>query len=382
MNTLWDVQALLDSPRIHPAPGHHADGMQALFYDGLPWKGGPTRVFAWLGLPPGLAPGETCPGIVLVHGGGGTAFDYWVRLWNSRGYAAIAMDLCGCIPEPPPTPPGQPRTRHAAGGPPGWGASYEQIDDPVEDQWTYHAVADIALAYSLLAARPEVDQSRIGITGISWGGYLTSIVSGVDDRFRFAVPVYGCGFYQDCPAFRVGLEPLGPERMQRWLGLWDPSVYLPRAKMPVLWVTGTNDGAYPLDALQSSYQLVAGYLTLCIRIEMPHGHGGLGENPEEIHVFADSFLKDGVPLARIIRQDLNGNTLRVEFEAEGPVVRAELIYTRAHGFWQDRKWNTAPAELNVEEGWAESQLPAETTVCYMNLIDDRDCVVSSRHMEL
>ena len=32
---------------------------------------------------------------VLVHGGGGTAFDAWVRLWNDRGYAAIAMDLAG-----------------------------------------------------------------------------------------------------------------------------------------------------------------------------------------------------------------------------------------------------------------------------------------------
>jgi hypothetical protein len=36
--------------------------------------------------------------MVLIHGGGGTAFADWVRLWTGRGYAAIAMDLCGCVP--------------------------------------------------------------------------------------------------------------------------------------------------------------------------------------------------------------------------------------------------------------------------------------------
>jgi len=320
--------------------------------------------------------------MVLVHGGGGTAFDYWVQLWNSRGYAAIAMDLCGCIPEPPPIPPGQPRTRHPHGGPPGWGASFEQIEQPIEDHWTYHAVADIALAHSLLAARPEVDASRIGLTGISWGGYLTSIVAGVDDRFRFAVPVYGCGYYQDCPAFRTGLEPFGAERMQRWLDLWDPSVYLPRAEMPMMWVTGTNDGAYPLNAVQKSYRLISGDLTLCIRIEMPHGHGGLGENPEAIHVFANSFLRSGAPLPRITKQSLDRGKLRVEYESEQPVVRTELTYTRALGYWQDRKWTAAPAQLDAEAGWAEAELPPATTVCYMNLYDDRDCVVSSEHVEV
>src|SRR5438270_13201300 len=60
--------------------------------------------------------------------------------------------------------------------------------------WTYHAVAAVIRGCSLLAARTEVDPNRIGITGISWGGYLTCIVAGLDDRLKVAVPVYGCGF--------------------------------------------------------------------------------------------------------------------------------------------------------------------------------------------
>jgi hypothetical protein len=49
-------------------------------------------------------------------------------------------------------------------------------------------------AHSLLAAHPAVDADRIGLTGISWGGYMTCVVAGVDPRYKFAVPVYGCGF--------------------------------------------------------------------------------------------------------------------------------------------------------------------------------------------
>ena len=159
-----------------------------MFYDGSPWHGKPTRVFAYYGLPK-IAPGAKVPGMVLVHGGGGTAFDVWVRLWNSRGYAAIAMDTCGCVPI------GSygKWQRHDAGGPPGWGG-FNQVDEPAEDQWTYHAIADVVLAHSFWRSLPQVDPERIGVTGISWGGYLTCIVSGVDSRFRFAVPVYGCGF--------------------------------------------------------------------------------------------------------------------------------------------------------------------------------------------
>jgi hypothetical protein len=140
--------------------------------------------------------------------------------------------------------------------------------------------------------------NSIGVTGISWGGYLTCIVAGVDRRFRLAVPVYGCGFYRDT-IFQNELNKITPADAERWLSWWDPSVYLSAAEMPMLWVTGSNDFAYTLNALQSSYRLPKGLRTLCIRLRMPHAHGGAGENPEEIRVFADHLLGKGPPLARI-----------------------------------------------------------------------------------
>src|SRR5687767_8648532 len=94
---MWNLEKLSVAPQTYPAPEFKEPGVEAIFYDALPWKGKPTRVFAWIGMPQ-HEPGQKVPAMVLVHGGGGTAFAEWVRLWNKRGYAAIAMDTCGSVP--------------------------------------------------------------------------------------------------------------------------------------------------------------------------------------------------------------------------------------------------------------------------------------------
>ena len=371
---MWNLETLSKPPTTYPAEGFEAEGARALFYEGPPFRGEATRVFAWLGLPR-VEPGQKAPGMVLVHGGGGTAFAEWVRLWTSRGYAAIAMDTCGCVPK------GEYGNweHHPLGGPPGWGG-FGQIDWPREDQWTYHAVADILLAHSLLRSLPEVDPDRIGITGISWGGYLACIVAGVDPRFRFVVPVYGCGYTLDM-AFAESVKGLGEEKAARWMRWWDPSAYLNDAPMPMLWVSGSNDFAYTLPALRKSYRATQGPHTLCIRLRMPHGHGGPGENPEEIRVFADSLLRGGQPLARVTGQGREGNQVWATFEAVVPAVKAELNTTKDTGAWQERHWEATPAQV---EGTAKvtATLPEGTTAYYLNLIDRRDLVVSTEHVEL
>ena len=205
-------------------------------------------------------------------------------------------------------------------------------------------MADVILAHSLIRSLPEVDPERTGVTGISWGGYLTCIVAGVDSRFQLAVPVYGCGFYRDT-LFGDSLKQLSPENADKWMAWWDPSVYLGNAKMPMLWVTGSNDFAYTLNALQPSYRLPTGSRTLCIRLRMPHGHGGAGENPEEIRVFADSILKQGTPLPVITDSGGEGTSVWATYTAKLPVVKAELNFTKDSGRWQDRKWESIPAEL-------------------------------------
>lgn len=238
-------------------------------------------------------------------------------------------------------------------------------------------MADVILAHSLLRSLPEVDSDRIGITGISWGGYLTCIIAGVDKRFKLAAPVYGCGFYLDT-YFIAALNKLTPEQRDRWMRWWDPSVYRHEAQGPFLWVTGAADHFYPLFAFQKSYQLPQGARTLSIRVQMQHGHGP-GEIPDEIRVFADSVLKEGIPLARITDQGRNGSEVRATYTARVGVVKAELNHTRDIGPWENRKWEINAAHLT--DTGVTTTLPAGTRVFYLNLFDKRGAVVSTEHQE-
>ena len=377
----FDLESLSETPAVFPADDKQTEGVKSLYYAGPAYKGRPTRIFAYYGVPAQVG-GENdekqkFPAMVLIHGGGGTAFDRWVKLWNSRGYAAIAMDLCGCVPV------GTYGNwqRHELGGPPGWDASFSQLDDPIEDQWTLHAVSAVALGHSLIRTYPEVDADRIGVTGISWGGYLTSIVAGVDHRFKFAVPVYGCGYLGDNSAWLPSFEKLGAEKSALWLQQWDPSQYLGAVRMPMLWVNGTNDFAYPMDSWKKSWMLPKSPQTLCLRIRMPHGHGPAGENPEEISVYADSCLKNGKPLATITEHGIRNNEVWAKFRSEVPIVKAELCFTRSTEKWQDREWETLPAQIDATASQATANVPADATVYYLNLFDDRQCAVSTEHTE-
>ena len=366
----WDLNLLTNAPKWTVLERPRSDGVKAITYSGAPFRGKPTTVFAWLGMPKVKA-GEKVPAMVLIHGGGGTAFDEWVRLWVDRGYAAIALDTCGQVPV------GNYGRwlRQEQGGPAGWGG-LDQIEWAREDQWTYHAVADAILAHSLIRSLPEVEAELTGVTGISWGGYLTCIVAGIDSRFKLAVPVYGCGFYRET-IFAGELSKLRPEQAERWMAWWDPSVYLAEASLPMLWVTGSNDFAYPLPAVQQSYRLAQGPRTLCIRLRMPHGHGGPGENPQEIHVFADRVLRKGPGLAQITGSGRDGSQVWATYAGGARVVKAELNYTLDDGRWQDRKWESLSTTLS--DGRVSGVLPDGTRVYYLNLFDERDCVVSTEH---
>src|SRR5258708_15701468 len=135
---------------------------------------------------------------------------------------------------------------------------------------------------------------------------------------------------------------MGQEKAARWLDLWDPSCYLPLATKPMLWVNGTNDFAYPMDSWQKSYKSPKNMHTLGLRVRMPHGHGEAGETPEEIKVFADSILKDGVPLPKITDQGWDKNEVWAIYQTKSPIKKAELNFTRDTDKWQDRKWELVP----------------------------------------
>jgi len=74
---------------------------------------------------------------------------------------------------------------------------------------------DITRLVDVLAARPDVDPKRIGMTGISEGGILTWMCAVLDDRIRVAVPIIGVTCFGDC------FNAFGPESAAR-VKLFEP----------------------------------------------------------------------------------------------------------------------------------------------------------------
>lgn len=374
------IRKLYAAPTVYPASLFPSPGITQTFYESVPWQGKPTRVFACYGLPENASPEHPVPGIVLIHGGGASALADWVELWNRRGYAAISMDTCGGVPCWAPNPYFAKWPRHEYSGPKGWGQSMYDVDPPPEDQWPFHAAAAVILAHSLLRSLPGVDPERIGVTGVSWGGVIAAMVAGLDDRFRFAIPVYGCGFMNEESSGLNSEHPqMTPERRARWYSLWDPGLYLPNADLPVLFFSGSNDFAFPPDALQKSFDAVPNpQKRLSVRVAYPHSMTECW-NEETIFDFADSTLnRRPVPgLSRIAR---NGDTVSARIESERRIRSAELNFTRATGYWQDRVWNRQA--VIPENGTLAAAIPRAASAVYFNIFTENDCCYSSNILEL
>ena len=368
-STPWDLIALSKPPEYQWSD--QTSPVRSLYYAGEAYKNNPTRVFAYYASPATLEANTIAknpfPAVVLVHGGGGTAFKQWVNLWAERGYAAIAMDLGGCGPD---------RKRLTDGGPGQTdNEKFGAIDQPVKNQWTYHAVVNVILAHSLIRSFNNVDADRTAVTGISWGGYLTCIAAGLDNRFKAAVPVYGCGFLHDNSVWLNKFAEMTTHQKNKWVHLWDPSMYVGSAEMPVFFVNGTNDFAYPLDSYAKTYGLVKAKRNFRITVNMPHGHTQ-GWAPNEIGLFVDQFLNGGTPLATITKPRLANGQIRARIRSKTQPVSAKLYYTTGTVPINKLQWKSIPVSIN-EKALSSLAPPDETTIWFLTITDNRKAVVSS-----
>lgn len=375
----WNLEQLSQAPAFEWLD--ETSPVRSLTFAGEPYNGQPTRVFAYYATPGTLqsnaAADKDLPAVVLVHGGGGTAFREWAELWASRGYAAIAMDLAGYRPiEGANAHARENRVRLDQPGPDqGDDEKFGSIDKPVGEQWPYHAVANVIRAHSLVRSFPEVDRSRTAVTGISWGGYLTCIVAGVDSRFRAAVPVYGCGFLDENSAWLDRFAKMTPEQRQRWVSLWDPSHYLRAAALPMLFVNGTNDFAYPLDSYMKSFDVVPGEKQLRVTVNMPHGHPP-GWAPQEIGWFVDQHLLGKPALPVLQDPQVDGETLRLTWQGPMPPTRATLHVSSDRGAINQRTWQDLPATIDGQT--ITATVPAAASTWFVTIEDSRGAIVSSR----
>ncbi|MBE1445708.1 alpha/beta hydrolase family protein [Paenibacillus sp. OAS669] len=372
----WNLARLMQAPEVIPVPELNVGDIQAIYFESEPYRGKPTRVFAYYGVP-AEASDTKVPAIVLVHGGGGTAFLEWVKLWTDRGYAAIAMDLEGHLPLAKDSDGKRPS--HDWSGPSRQG-EFGDYALPVREQWMYHAVAAAIKSHSFLRSLDEVDSGRVGIHGISWGGIVTSIVSGVDHRFAFSIPVYGCGYLYEA-SNRYGeafarMPETYAEQIKRW---WDPSTYLPHSTMPMLWVNGDADAHFPLHLTSKSYEVSRSRRSeslLSIQFGLGHSHAK-GWSPKEIYAFADQIVKGGQPLAQLTELVETNGQAAVCYMAGGSLKTSELRYTLDTSDWFHMNWEVAEAAVDPLQREIRADIPEGTRAYFILVTDEWDYTVCS-----
>ena len=372
-----DFKRFYQVPVVYEAEGFEScvPGIKSVFMAGPEYQGKETRVFAWYGVPETGDADEELPGIVLVHGGLGTAFVEWVKRWNDRGFAAIAIDMFSGVPAKDGSYCSKnPPERHEFSGPDP-ADKYEDVDLAPEEQWPYHAVAAIISAGSFLASLPKVDAGRIGLTGISWGGYAAALAAGYDDRFRFVMPVYGCGGFDT--GLKLVPEDASAKKIRKFAELWDPDNTLADAKMPILWVNGASDPAFDVFNWNHTSGLSSrSYRAL--RPAMVHGQHE-GEIPPELEAFAGTALAGGdFPGFGKVLYNEDTNQLGGKWHSDVKIAKAEIAWTRASGCWNDCLFRTAPARLNCENHTAVGDLPSDWTAAYLILEDDAGLVYTSK----
>ena len=380
-----------DVPKAWPCGELSRGDMKAVWLEGESWKGKPTKVFAYVVLPKGANTAKKVPGMVLAHGGMGSAYASWAAKWAAHGYAAIIPDTCGCIPM---KAPGAQWMRSGVGGPEGWGRS-DLVNGPVGDQWPYHAVGAVIRAHSYLRSLPEVDPERIGMTGISWGGFITQLAAATDTRFKFAAPVYACGFYEEFAQYTdfyrkpsytlaMGVGPVADRLLAKWAALFDPKLYVPEVRVPLFWFASASDRAFPFDSLQKTVRL-AQDARLAVRVGMLHGHGQVGDSMPELYLFADHVLKGAAPIPSVSEPSVADGVFTVSCAANGcRIRRAELIWCTDDWPVYTTKWETRSCAVSPD-GRLSEKVPAGAKRIYANFIfgDERkgacypDALVSS-----
>ncbi len=314
------------------------EGVRELYYNSITYDGARKRVFAYYSNPDIVLGNETnteasYPAVVCVHGGGGRAYEAWVKKWADRGYAALAMDWRGYGPYTTTYPTDEDRLDGGFVENANRTTPYFVMNEDITDDWFYQAVGDVICAHTLLLSLPEVDTSRTAITGFSWGGILTTLVSGIDSRFKAAVPVYGCGYIYGSDGLTTTLE-------DRWQQSYDPSLYVQWSEMPMLFINGTNDPHFYLDQWQRTTELPAGKVDRSVRLEMAHG-GSAAWSVEETYKFVGESLgvvsSDTIPTFEDIETTNTEVSCRIDGYVSGDKVY--LLHTTSDVVSIDAEWS-------------------------------------------
>ena len=121
----------------------------------------------WIIKPPGFDARRKYPSILEIHGGPwvqyGNLFMHEFFYFASKGYV-----VCFCNPR----------------GGQGYGEKHAAA---IDNSWGDRDFADVMKFAGLITRKRYIDKDRMGVTGGSYGGYMTNMIIGRTDKFKAAV---------------------------------------------------------------------------------------------------------------------------------------------------------------------------------------------------
>jgi dienelactone hydrolase len=380
-----------------------------------------SEIFAVIANP--KAPGKH-PAMLVLHGGGGSAEIEKAKAWAQRGYVAIAPDLPG-IADPKKITESKGRWSGLKYGESRWVATPD-----VSESVLFDAVLSAMKSLYLLRAQPSVDTSNIGVVGISWGGYMTTMVCGLaGDQVQAGFALYGCGFFdlgsQSSPTNapynpklpRTSLARLLPEERERWLNGLDAGRRAPGMKAAYYLAAATNDFFGWPRAAQATLDAIPGAKNHLFapnanhKIPVPGGDISSTEKSDPNFVptafqpyptpkgqkanwlsmevpYFDYHLKGiGKPFPTVmVLAGKDARVARFRVTAPHPLTQVEVFWSQAapavptNDDIKNRVWQALPATKRGE-GY-EAQLPADAGEWFALVSDDRPVTVSSNMIHI
>ena len=350
---LWDTKTLFDCKVTTKEENVDlGENIEAFKFQSAPYGNlQNTWVFAAIGMPETEKPKDGYPAIVLIHGGGGTVSPNWMKYWMERGFVTLAFDVFGHQLDENlnrvDNPESGPKENYV-------GSNKDSVDKPY-DSWVYHVVYNAIMSNNILRSNANVDKNRIVAMGVSWGGYATCVVSGVDKRFAAFTTLNGCGYLYRDTKWLPGGEFGGADK-ETWIALYDPSSYLPYATKPMLFVSGLKDEYFSTYNRIQSASLIKGKAFYSQRRHLDHANW---PNAGEIYEFFQHVLykEPSITLEAKIAVEENIATLQYENKTFKSVY---FVYTTSKDA-DSHKWVWESVEVEAVNGTYSCEIPADAT---------------------
>lgn len=333
---------------------------------------GTNTVYAILAYP--QRPGKY-PGILVLHGGGGHAEGLRgeIKGHARAGYIAMTIDTPDLCTDD------KARTGHTTGP---WRSRvqveeprFDATDGPENSTLTDAMIAGLE-AFNFLSAHKKTDTSHMGITGYSWGGYSTTMLSGLlEERVHAAWAVYGCGFYDKGSFWSERIAGLPAEVRATWLEFLDAGRRASQIKAAYFIDAPTNDKFFWPVAVQATLDAIRAPKNHVWGPNRHHKHMGMAARNQ---FFAYHLKGTGTRLAKaaITREETvqRGRKLTIEIDVPTGVSITEVTLYQSvpHANWPDREW-TSLSTQKVNDSTYTAELSAQSVaseVDYFALVKD------------